>query len=334
MKVSNFLFFYFLILTACNDLPFKNEEVESLTEETIKEIPKNKDEFLEDEITLIEENMELTENTIIQNKRVILNMVTIKTFEYDLLIKADEFISNHSIIQNFEENEKARKNEDGKNGGSTLIETNTAKGELKLILNGENGGHVSSRKLSLSEKTSLRGQDGRNGQNAIYRVLCDTWSFLGFEVSEYCANKCMVAPRQGENGGNGKRGLTGFSGKNGGNSGSFYLKAFQLSDFHLTEIKQNPGVSSEGGRGSRGGDGGSAGKNGTDRKRLCRYRLSRPKNGNRGSSGRRGLNGKDGVTGIVCLEKLKEEPKHLYSNNQTVNKPQNNNSTKENTICY
>lgn len=332
MKTLNYLFlsFLFVILPACNKLPFTNEEMQSLSEETIIEKPKNEDELSEDEITLIEENIELTENTVIQNRKVILNMVTIKTFEHDLLIKADEFISNHSIIQNFEEKEKARKNEDGKNGGSVLIETNTAKGELKLTLNGESGGYVSSRKLSTSEEINLRGRNGRNGSNAIYRKICDTFTLFIFPINTYCRDRCVAFPQKGKDGGKGKKGLTGFKGKNGGNSGSFHLKAFHLSDFHLTEIKKTPGVSSKGGKGSIGGAGGRAGRNGEDRLRLCKNKPSFPKNGKRGDKGKNGSNGKNGIKGEVCLEKLKREYDYLKNNNQITNR----NYTKENTICY
>ena len=339
MKILNYLFlsFFFVVLSACNKLPFTNEDIQSLSEETITEKPdvKNEDEvsedeLSEDEITLIEESIELTENTTIQNKRVILNMVTIKTFEHDLLIKADEFISNHSIIQSFEEKEKAKNNKDGRNGGSVLIEANNAKGELKLILNGESGGYVSSRKLSTSEQSNLRGRNGRNGSNAMYRKICDTFTLFIFPINTYCRDRCIASPQKGKNGGNGKKGLTGFKGKNGGNSGSFHLKAFHLSDFHLTEIKKTPGVNSNGGKGSLGGAGGRAGRNGEDRLRLCKNKPSLPKNGRRGAKGKTGSNGKAGIKGEVCLEKLKKESDYLQNNNQITNK----NYIKENTICY
>lgn len=329
MKVL-ILFFCFLMLPACNELPFTNEEVQSLVEKNPDNT--NEDEISKDEVTIIEEDMELTENAVIQNTRVILNMVTVKTFEHDLIIKADEFISNHSIIQNFEENKKAKKNENGKSGGGILIEANTAKGELQLILNGEKGGYVPGRKLSSSERSNLRGRNGRNGRNAIYREVCDTVTIFIFTVDTYCKDVCMASPKQGEYGGKGKTGLTGFNGKNGGNSGSFHLKAFHLSDFHLTEITNNPGTGSEGGKGSLGGDGGYAGKNGTDTKRLCKHKPSLPKKEKKGSKGKRGSNGKNGVKGKVCLEKLTKESEHLHTNSQITK--QNNNHIKENIICY
>ena len=63
-------------------------------------------------------------------------MVKIKTLEHDLTIIADEFVSNHSIIQNFQEEQTAKEDEDGKSGGHVFIQAKTAKGNLRLILNG------------------------------------------------------------------------------------------------------------------------------------------------------------------------------------------------------
>ena len=46
---------------------------------------------------------------------------------------------------------KQRKRENGKSGGNILIEAEIARGELQLILNGENGGRVSRRSVSRSK---------------------------------------------------------------------------------------------------------------------------------------------------------------------------------------
>ena len=92
--------------------------------------------------------------------------------------------------------------------------------------------------------------------------------------------------------------------KTEGDSGSFHLKAFEFSDFHLINIKKIPGLGSPGGKGSLGGYGGKKGKNGNDRRRLCDKKLSRTENGDKGRRGRRGNNGIDGKKGEVCLEKL------------------------------
>ena len=58
-------------------------------------------EIPEEETTVVSEDLELTEDIIIDDRKVVLNMVTVKTFEYDLSIIAEVFVSNHSVIQNF-----------------------------------------------------------------------------------------------------------------------------------------------------------------------------------------------------------------------------------------
>ena len=85
---------------------------------------KTHEEILEEEITFISEDMNLKKDTVIQNRKVVLDMITIKTFEHNFFILAEEFISNHSVIQNF-------------SCGNIQVEAGIAKGELRLILNGE-----------------------------------------------------------------------------------------------------------------------------------------------------------------------------------------------------
>ena len=120
--------------------------------ETERQIPENeipesddppeevKPPLSEDEITLISGVFELEKNTVIQNRKVVLSMVTVKTFEYDLTIRAEEFVSNYSVIKNFPEEQKAKRGQSGRDGGDILIETGIAQGELQLILSGENAG--------------------------------------------------------------------------------------------------------------------------------------------------------------------------------------------------
>ena len=355
MEFSRFGFwlFFFLILSACKELPFTDKDIQNNLSSASKAGSPNTDELLsneassinqnlkdnpdlekqveieqelsEEEITVISHNMELTEDTVIQNKRVILDMVEIKTFEHDLFILANEFISNHSTIQNFEEGSPAGRNENGKNGGNIKVESKTAKGNLKLILNGEHGGFVPARNRSKSEKSNLRGNDGKNGYNAVYRKVCEdihlpfVFGLLGrIPIGKNCWYVCSVNPTRGEDGENGRRGLRGYDGKNGGDSGSFLLQAVDLSEFQLTEVKKNPGIGSSGGEGSRGGSGGDAGRNGKDSNKLCKYNLSSPKDGKKGKKGQSGYDGNSGAEGSVCLEQILKD----------------SNSTKESVVCY
>ena len=295
------------------DIPVITENKETETQE----LPPEEPPFTAEEITLISEDLELTEDTVIKNRKVVLDMVSVKTFEHDLFIIAEEFLSNHSVIHNFPENKKAEKNHHGKNGGNILIEAEKAIGELQLVLNGEKGGHVPRRaSISKSEKERLQGKNGKDGQDAVYRKVCHSITlpfrlspigniplFPGHSVKK-CWYECASSPTEGEDGGRGRRGIPGHDGKNGGDSGSFHLKAFEFSDFHLVNIKKIPGLGSPGGKGSLGGYGGKKGKNGNDRRRLCDKKLSRTENGDKGRRGRRGNNGIDGKKGEVCLEKL------------------------------
>ena len=259
----------------------------------------------EEETTIISEDLKLTKDSIIQDRKVVLNRVTIKTFEHDLTIRAEEFISNHSIIQNFWERKEAKKRENAKNGGNILIEAEVAQGELQLILNGEHGRRVSRKSVS---RKKLKGQRGKNGQDAVYRKYCRDIRFLGLlTVDRRCRYRCVAPPTGGQDGEDGQKGLPGFDGKDGGNAGSFHLKAFQMSDFRLTDVQNTPGKGSKGGKGSSGGYGGQRGRNGRDYKDLCSYSsFSRTKTGKSGKRGPRGKNGKRGEKGTVCLEKLSQ----------------------------
>ena len=307
----------------------KNEISESKPPEEVKPP------LSEDEITLISEDLELEEDTVIQNRKVVLNMVAIKTFEHDLTIKSEEFVTNHSVIQNFLEGQKAKKREHGKNGGNILIEAESAKGELQLILNGEEAGRVSNQEIiSKKERAKLKGRRGQRGRDAVYKTHCRSGGvslslafvpIVSIPMGQKCQDECVSPPTAGQNGGNGLQGIPGSAGKNGGNSGSFYLTAFELSDFHLTSIQNNPGIGSKGSRGSVGGFPGVRGRNGRDRKKLCNYKLPPTSKGKKGKRGPSGRNGENGRKGTVCMEKLIEDTKSSW---------ERGNHQKENTICY
>lgn len=345
------------VLQDKKDIPIITED-EQTDSQIVEESPTEENPFLEEEITLISEDLELTENTVIQNRKVVLDMVAIKTFEHNLFIIAEEFVSNHSVIRNFLESEKAKKFQNGKSGGNILIEAERAIGELQLVLNGEEAGRVPRRNtISKAHKERLRGQKGRNGQGAVYRNFCRKASFplalqainipifLNSVSIKRCRELCVALPTKGEDGGRGLEGVPGFDGKNGGDSGSFHLKAFEFLDFHLVNIKKNPGVGSKGGKGSSGGYGGKRGRNGIDRKGLCNYKkISQPSSGDKGRRGSHGEDGRDGNEGKVCIEKLipSEEQEKAQRKVKIVCEEREEGRScretldqkKENTICY
>ena len=333
-----FLVISFFIFLSCEELNWTDEDIfketekkeergkkEFQTQSIIKiynEIEKDtlfntdkklsNDSVSKSETIIISEDLKLKEATIIKSKKVILDMVKIQTFEHSLIIIADEFLSNHSVIQNFKEDERAKKKEDGRHGGNIFILANKASGNLKLVLNGENGGKVSKRKvLTSEERKKLLGSNGKNGRDAIYKKFCITERFLILQ-NRRCRFKCILKQTRGEDGEDGKQGLKGQDGRNGGDTGSFHLKAFDISDFYLEEIKKTKGLGSEGGNGSFGGFGGKAGRNGKDDKNLCGEKLLPPKNGKKGKKGVAGNFGKNGVERLACLEVLKNDYQIYY----------------------
>ena len=349
MKFFKFIFLLsaFFILPACEDLSFTDEDFISPEEKPVQEIPipkvedkeipnvtDNNEQISEEETTILSEDLELSENLVIQNRKVILDMMIIQTLQHDLTIIAEEFISNHSFIQSFPEGQTANKKEIGRSGGHVLIKAKIAKGSLGLTLSGENGGYIPKRPISRRERAKLSGRNGKNGYDAVYDTWCrDFYIPLGLGVfggnivlDRDCWQKCRVHPTRGGNGEDGRQGYPGFDGKRGGNSGSFYLQAFNLSDFHLTDVKKTIGLGSRGGKGSAGGYGGERGKNGRDREGLCSSNLPRPKRGRKGNRGRRGKDGTNGKIRKVCLENLKNQ--QAQANTGTISLETNNNQPK------
>ena len=295
MKILKIFFSLFVLFTlaACEDLSFLDRDSQlpkpkeesrvgtdslapvnnqTVDETDLTKVTNNVIEIPKEEITTIAEDFELIEDTVIKNTKVVLDMATVKTNEYDLVIVADEFFSNHSVIQSFSFEQKVKEKTPGRNGGNVLIETKTAGGTLQLILNGESAGVVPAKKnISIRERNKLVGRSGRDGQDAVYREICTEaplsrlmeFSMLGlggFPVMrkvmgtiEECKEVCAVPPTMGEGSSSGRQGLPGFNGFDGGNSGSFLLKATHLSDFQLTKIQNIPGLGSKGGKGSAGG---------------------------------------------------------------------------------
>lgn len=350
MKIFKFIFliFLFFIFPACEDLSFTDEDFFSPETNPVQEVvtPKpennenpnlanNSEQISEEEKTIVSEDLELSENLVIQNRKVVLNMVTIQTLQYDLTILAEEFVSNHSFIRNFPEGQTANDKIDGRNGGHVLIKAKTAKGSLGLILSGENGGYVPKRPISRRERNKLAGRNGKNGYDAVYDTWCrDFYIPLGLGIlpgkivlDRDCWQECRVNPTRGGNGEDGRQGYPGYIGKKGGNSGSFYLQAFNLSDFHLTDVQKTVGLGSRGGKGSASGYGGERGKNGRDREGLCSANLPRPKRGRKGYKGKRGKDGENGIEAKVCLENLKNESQEVQANTQTASLEANNNQS-------
>ena len=282
--------------------PVQEIPVPKVEDKETPNVAENSEQISEEETTILSEDLELSEDILIQNRRVVLDMVTIQTLQHNLTIIAEEFVSNHSFIRSFPEGQTANDKIDGRNGGHVLVKAKTAKGSLGLTLSGENGGYVHKRPISRNERDKLAGRNGGNGYDAVYDTWCrDFYIPLGLGLlpgkivlDKDCWQECRVNPTRGGNGEDGRQGYPGYDGKRGGDSGSFYLQAFNLSDFHLTDVQKTIGLGSRGGKGSAGGYGGERGKNGRDREGLCSSNLPRPKRGSKGNRGRRGKIGENG----------------------------------------
>ena len=94
MKFFKFIFLLFVlfIFSVCEDLSFNDADIFSPEEQPVQEtlIPKagnketssvaeNSEQISEEETTTLSEDLELSENLVIQNRRVVLSMVTIQT---------------------------------------------------------------------------------------------------------------------------------------------------------------------------------------------------------------------------------------------------------------
>ena len=289
-----------------NSLILKNGE-ESTTE------PQKK--FSKEEVTVIKEDLNLQENKVIKNKKVVLDMVTIQTNQKGFVIISEEFVSNNSIIQNFPEGKTASEKSRGRGGGYIFIITQKAKGRLSLLVNGENGGVVPPFVPSAKQKAKLVGRNGKNGIDAVYNFSY-VEKFIGLyppgprlTLDIQGVYSCASPPTEGTDGEDGRVGFKGSSGKSGGRSGSFHIQSFDLSDFHLGEIKNIPGKGSRGGMGSIGGPGGRPGRNGRDPRRICKAKLRTPQAGRHGKRGSFGRPGIGGEKGTVCIEHLKKDEK-------------------------
>ena len=93
MKFFKFIFLFsaFLIFTACEDLSFNDADIFSPEEQPVQEIPtpkaenketpsaaENSEQISEEETTIVSEDLELFENLVIQNRKVVLSMYPLR----------------------------------------------------------------------------------------------------------------------------------------------------------------------------------------------------------------------------------------------------------------
>lgn len=92
-------------------------------------------------------NFKLPGNMNILNERVFMNNSVITTESFNLTIKTKKLIildsnsnAEHSRIQNFPADSKAKHGNDGRSGGFINIQADTAEGDLTFLMNSEAGG--------------------------------------------------------------------------------------------------------------------------------------------------------------------------------------------------
>ena len=86
---------------------------------------------------------EFFENTKINVNRIFINEKPMRTNGFNVELMANELHSQNGIIETFIEGQQAAVDTDGKAGGELSLKINSAIGNLKIIMRGENGGNGS-----------------------------------------------------------------------------------------------------------------------------------------------------------------------------------------------
>ncbi len=227
-------------------------------------------------------------------------------YDRDIIIIADELISDGAIIRNFVEGQKAAVGNGGRSGGQIKIFAKSARGQLKVFLSGENGGDGYPG-ADIGEEG--RGATGARGADAVYRKE---------QRNEFTYDICEVEPTNGGQGGQGAAGPQGSGGYLGGNSGALYVEIQDSTDFILTPIRY-VGEGGYGGRGGYGGPGGLGGEPGIDKFAnfnyavliKCQHIPQIGPQGLQGNQGPQGPRGGEGQAQRICI-KLSDAPADCF----------------------
>lgn len=244
-----------------------------------------------------------TEDTRLNVNRIfILKDKSLQTNGYNIELVANELRSENGIIETFPEDNKAATDNDGKSGGKLTIKVQSATGDLKILMRGQNGGDGSK-----GEAYPNRAADGAAAGSGNRMCECIGKNCLILEATHcYCESK-------GSNGGNGTDGSQGHNGNragHGGNAGELNIavqdgREFDLQTYAFKGLAGNPG---EGGEGQDGGIGGQRPK--TIEAEKCGGDPGG--NGSKGSSGNRGASGNDGNLGLMCIYIASENKNDCY----------------------
>lgn len=157
-----------------------------------------------------------------------------------LVIDVEELIAEDGTIMTFPVGQKAPKDQGGRSGGLITIKTKRAKGKLKFVLRGEEGGNGSD-----GPPFTSRAPKGKKGSAALGLLLC------------------LSEPSDGRQGLPGLKGQKGFPGKKGGDSGRLNLEVAEGAPGFTWEVVKEPGKAGAPGGGGPGQLGGLGGDGGT-----------------------------------------------------------------------
>jgi|GEM_PF-2247291 len=205
-------------------------------------------------------DLEITENGVLY------------TLGNNVRLHVQNLKTNNGTIVTFPEGATAVQGQNGRHGGHIFLHAQTAQGNLKVQLRGENGGRGVNGK---APDASLKGVNGAPG-------ICTMMN-------------SVLVPVPGKPGGKGLKGYPGGSGGRGGDSGSLEIMITNGEGFSH-QVEKIPGLGGKGGSGGAGGEGGDNGEP------QCLKGLPKQR-GPQGDSGDNGADGKDGEKLNVCLHR-------------------------------
>ncbi len=239
------------------------------------------------DLIITELNSEIKEDQFIKVNRLYLSVHPLRTNGFKVRIDADQIISEKGIIESFPENAQAPFDTDGRSAGELLINSKIARGELKIIMQGEHGGNGSKGKAIAQAGAGSRGSSGQWLCEEKIKSIETVIQFRG-----YCG--CHKMGSQGGAGANGEKGNQGLAGKSGGDSGFAKINIVIGDELNLTTFSI-PGLAGKGGEGGDGQPGGAGGPGFGDR---CSGENG--PSGATGAMGDQGLQGLPGKKGTFC----------------------------------
>lgn len=189
-----------------------------------------------------------------------------------LVVDAEELIAEEAFITTYASGQKAALNNPGRSGAPMTIKVKTARGDLRILMRGEEGGDGSDGPSHTARAAS--GQQGRPAQE------------LPITLTPLSPGLCLQSPGNGSPGRPGLEGFKGQNGRRGGDSGILKLEiALPSPEFHL-QVHQEGGKAGAPGKGGAGQSGGLGGKPGIN-----------SINCNRATTGAKGADGPPGKVG-------------------------------------